>query len=75
MNKWHKVEEELPEDLEYVLVTDGEDYAVGSYRDDAHAWEHWCYGWLERDRDDECPTRLGKVTHWRRFPKLGEQNE
>lgn len=35
MNKWHKVEEELPEDLEYVL----------------------------------------EVTHWRRFPKLGEQDE
>ena len=69
---WFDVKEILPENDEDVLVTDGEDYAVGYYRSDCGHWDNDCFGWLEREEEDECPTRLGKVTHWKPFPKLGE---
>lgn len=69
---WISVKEKLPDECQNVLITDGEDYAVGTYRDDADAWEHWCYGWLERERDDEQPARLGKITHWKPFTPMKE---
>lgn len=70
MSKWISVKDEYPNEMEEVIVTDGEDYAIGWYREDADAWEHSNYGWLERESDYECPIRLGKITHWRRFERL-----
>lgn len=70
MSKWISVKDEYPNEMEEVIVTDGEDYAIGWYREDADAWEHSNYGWIERESDYECPIRLGKITHWRRFEKL-----
>lgn len=65
---WISVSDRLPE-KEYrdVIVTDGYGYAVGYWRPDAKAWDNECYGWLERNSDDEEPCRLGKVTHWMEF--------
>ena len=70
MNEWISVKESLPDKYEDVLITDGEDYAVGFWREDAEAWDSTCFGWLERNSNDECPSRLKKVTHWMRFEKF-----
>lgn len=67
---WISVKDGYPNMCEEVIVTDGKDYAIGWYREDADAWEHVNYGWLERESDDEMPMRLGKVTHWMRFNRL-----
>ena len=41
---------------------------VGFYRKEADAWDNSCFGWLERDSEDECPRRLGKVIAWAKLP-------
>ena len=67
--RWIPASERLPDFLQQVIVTDGDGYAVGSYRPDAKAWDSPHFGWLERTSDDEePPIRLGKVTHWMAFP-------
>ena len=65
--RWISVDERLPDCDEDVIVTDGDGYAVGFWREDAKAWDNCNFGWLERQSDDEHPIRLGKVTHWQRF--------
>lgn len=68
--KWTPCSERLPSDDNDYLVVDGDgEMAVGYYRDDADAWDNSCFGWLERDDEDENPTRLGKVVAWMPLPK------
>lgn len=64
MTEWISVKDQLPDEDMVCLITDGEEVAVGQYRDDADAWEHINFGWLERERDDECPCRMGKIIAW-----------
>jgi hypothetical protein len=73
MGKWISVDEQLPDWNQAVIVTDGDGYAVGYWRDDANAWDNPNFGWLERESDDEePPIRLSKVTHWQSFePFIG----
>lgn len=68
LDQWISVEERLPEEDVDVLVTDGEDMMVGFYRDDAKAWDNVNYGWVERNNDDECPCKIGKVIAWMPLP-------
>ena len=77
MNKWISVEDALPENNEDVLVTDGEGYAVGYWRENIKAWDSTVFGWLERDHDwwPPCSAPMGKITHWARFQGLEEMNE
>lgn len=68
--QWTPCSERLPSDDNDYLVVDGDgEMAVGYYRDDADAWDNSCFGWLERDDEDEHPTRLGKVVAWMPLPK------
>lgn len=67
MSKWISVKERLPRWDQDVVITDGDGYAVGYWRDDAKSWDNPNFGWLERTSDDEHPIRLGKVTHWQPF--------
>lgn len=67
MKKWISVEEQLPEENQDVIITDGDGYAVGYWREDANSWDSVNFGWLERQSDDELPIKLGKVTHWQPF--------
>ena len=71
--EWTSVDERLPEGFQAVVVTDGDGYAVGFWRDDAKAWDNENFGWLERSGNwssDDGPCRLGKVTHWLPFPEF-----
>ena len=64
-DEWILVSNRLPTDDEDYLITDGESIFVGSYRDDADE-----FGWLEKEREDERPSRMGKVIAWRELPEL-----
>lgn len=68
--EWIPCSEMLPSDYNDYLVVDGDgEMAVGCYRGDADAWDNSCFGWLEREDEDEHPTRLGKVVAWMPLPK------
>ena len=68
--EWIPCSERLPSDYSDYLVIDGDgEMAVGNYRYDADAWDNGCFGWLERNEDDEQPPRLGKVVAWMPLPK------
>lgn len=69
--RWIPVEERLPDDFGYdVLVTDGEDYAVGFWREDAKAWDSADFGWLENRSEHPCG--IHTVTHWMPLPPAPE---
>ena len=66
---WIPVTEALPESFgDDVLVTDGEDYAVGFWREDAEAWDSTDFGWLENRSEPPCG--IHTVTHWMPLPPL-----
>lgn len=44
---WIPVTERLPEDCKDVLVTDGEDFAVAYWHEDAQAWDDSFHGWCD----------------------------
>lgn len=67
--KWMPVEERLPKDDKDYLITDGKDMTVGFYRDDVEAWDNYIFGWIERDEDNECPCRMGKIIAWMPLPE------
>lgn len=69
LDEWISVEERLPDDENEYLVTDGYDMMVAFYRDDAEAWDNGNFGWVERNSDDDCPCRLGKVIAWKPLPE------
>ncbi len=72
---WIPCSERLPSDDNDYLVVDGDgEMAVGYYRDDADAWDNSCFGWLEREDEDEHPTRLGKVVAWMPLPAPWERS-
>jgi len=61
---WILCSDRLPGDDSDYRVKDGDgEIAGGYYRKDADAWDS-CFGWLEREDEDEHPTRLGKVIAW-----------
>lgn len=62
--RWIPVEERLPLDDRYYLVTDGESMMVAFYRKDAKAWDNENFGWIERESENECPCRMGKIKAW-----------
>lgn len=73
MPTWIPCSERMPSDYNDYLVIDGDgEMAVGCYRDGLDAWDSSCLGWLERDNDDELPTRLGKVVAWMPLPEPWE---
>ena len=61
MSIWIPISERLPDDDRDVLVTDGETYNTGYWRDDAKAFDNTEFGWLE--------ARMGPITHWMDFSK------
>ena len=72
MSAWIKVSEKLPAFGQECLVRDADgNYGIGFYREDAKAWDHPNWGWLERkDRVDNkeaytCPCGIGKVVEWK----------
>lgn len=70
-SRWIPVTERLPESFgDDVLVTDGEDYAVGFWREDAKAWDSADFGWLENR--SEPPFGIHTVTHWMPMPEPPE---
>ena len=70
---WINVDDMLPTACVECLVTDGEDYAVGSWRPDAKAWDSYRFGWIEKQDDPDWPHGLKKVTHWMRLPDLPKE--
>lgn len=74
-NEWIPTEERLPDDENEYLVTDGYDMMVAFYRDDAEAWDNANFGWVERNSDDDCPCRLGKVIAWKPLPEPYKKRE
>lgn len=68
MRNWTPASEGKPPLYEDVLVTDGEDYAVGFWRDDAKAWDSCNFGWLENRQEPPCGIKT--VTHWVKLPDL-----
>lgn len=69
--RWIPVAERLPESVDDdVLVTDGEGYAVGFWREDAKAWDSTDFGWLENRSEPPCG--IHTVTHWMPLPPLPE---
>ena len=71
--EWIPCSERLPSDDNNYLIVDGDgEMAVGYYRDDADAWDNCCFGWLEREDEDEQPIRLGKVVAWMPLPEPWE---
>lgn len=82
---WTLVKEGLPDliyegNSEYgysdeVLVTDGNNMMVAFYREDAHSWDNYCFGWVEHDAimHEDYPFGIGEVIAWMPLPeKLGD---
>ena len=67
LTHWHSVDNILPDKDQFVLVTDGHDYAVANWNDDTKVWEHPCFGKIEKEYENENPIRLNKITHWKEF--------
>lgn len=65
--EWIPISEKLPDTHDDMLVTDGENMAVGSYRDDADAWENYNFGWLENL--SEPPHGIKTVIAWMPLPE------
>ena len=79
--EWHYIKEDgLPPLLDDVgadhkyseeyLITDGNNYMVGFYREDAHSWDNYCFGWVEHDKilDKDYPFGMGEVIAWCQIP-------
>lgn len=60
MSKWIKCSERMPEELDDVLVTDGDNIEMKWW--DGDDWDSWA----ERNSD----IRSDNVTHWMPLPKL-----
>lgn len=63
---WIKVQEKLPEDMEYVLFTDGKDVFKG-YRMSSELDVEWDYWYSISD------TRIEDVTDWMPLPELPKE--
>ena len=71
--KWILVSDRLPDTEDDMLVTDGEAYAVGYWREDAQAWDSCDFGWLENR--EEPPCGIHTVIAWRPLPALPGEEE
>ena len=74
-SKWISISERLPDDTQECLVVDANgEFGIGFYRDDAKAWDHPNWGWLERaSRVDNKyaftePCGINKVVAWMPLP-------
>lgn len=64
---WFDVNKIEPRSEDYVLVTDGTNYAIAHYNLETKTWNHDIFGLIEKENEDD--KRMEKITHWRPYPK------
>lgn len=72
VTRWTSCDSMLPNTFDDMLVTDGENMAVGYYSPDAHAWDSVNFGWLENRT--EQPYGIKKVIAWMPLPEQYKEN-